>query len=277
MGVFASSPSPDVICPSPVKGEGVLIILLLLAITWIGPPVRAEETVLVAAAANLSHTLEELIARYEDHTGNMVRASYGASGNLTQQILQGAPFQVFLPADRKSLDRLQMKNHSIVASNVLARGRIGFFVPRDSSLAGQDLKSLLHALQNGKYRRLALANPETAPYGVAAMEALQKAGVWVLEEDKLLQGESVAQAMQFALSGGVDLGVVPLSYARLTEVAGKGEFLEIPEEWHQPLLQYRVLLVDTAPARSFYEFLRSPTAKEILKSHGYKTQLTNDK
>lgn len=254
----------------------IAVIFLLFCHAWIGLSVRAEETVLVAAAANLSHTLEEVIARYEEHSVSKVRASYGSSGNLTQQILQGAPFQVFLPADRKSLDRLQEQSRSIIARTVLARGRIGFFVPRDSSLAALNLKSVLHALQNGKYRRLALANPEAAPYGVAAMETLQKAGVWVLEEDKLLLGESVAQAMQFALSGGVDLGVVPYSYATLPEIAGKGEFLEIPESWHQPLLQYRVLLVDTAPARSFYEYLSSPAAIAILKAHGYETQLTND-
>ena len=250
----------------------VITFFLLLSGAGLLQAADTEAPVLVAAASNLSHALDAIIADYQAGTDARVQVSYGSSGNLTQQILQGAPFQVFLPADRKSLDRLHEKSHPIIASTVMAHGRIGFFVPKGSSFAGLNQKSMVYALQNGKYRRLALANPETAPYGVAAMEALQKAGVWVLEEGKLLLGESVAQAMQFALSGGVDLGVIPLSYARLPAVAGKGEFLEIPASWHQPLFQYRALLVDIAPARDFYEYLSSPAAKGILKAHGYETE-----
>ena len=250
----------------------MIVIGLLLAFPGPSVGVRAEDIPLVAAASNLSHALDEIVAAYQAETHAQVRVSFGSSGNFTRQILQGAPFNLFLSADQKYLDMLRAEDHPVVASSILARGRIGFFIPRGSGLSELDMQGIQQALQHGQYRRIALANPDFAPYGVAAMQALQSAGVWVLEQNKLLLGESAAQTMQFSLSGGVDLGVIPSSYAGLPEIALKGEFLLIPETWHQPLLQYRVLLTDTAAARRFYEYLRSPTALGIMKAHGYETE-----
>ena len=250
----------------------LVVIGLLLAFPGPSSGVRAEDIPLVAAASNLSHALDEIVAAYQAETHAPVRMSFGSSGNFTRQILQGAPFHLFLSADQKYLDMLRTEGHPVLASSILARGRIGFFLPRGSGLAGMDMKAIQQALQHGQYRRIALANPDFAPYGVAAMQALQSAGVWVLEEEKLLLGESAAQAMQFSLSGGVDLGVIPSSYAGLPEIAAKGEFLPIPETWHQPLLQYRVLLIDSAAGRRFYEYLGSGTALGILQKYSYETE-----
>ena len=164
--------------------------------------------------------------------------------------------------------------YEIESSAEFARGRIGIFIPNDSALKnhnslGQVFKSLFH----GRYQRIAIANPEHAPYGRAAEQALQNAGLWVIQQNKLLVGENAAQAMQFTLSGGVDLGIIPSSFARLPNIIKKGKFYLIPESWHEPIQQVIVLFNGANEStRQFYHYLLSDEATIIIRKYGYETK-----
>jgi molybdate transport system substrate-binding protein len=235
---------------------------------------HAAESPLVAAASNMSHVLTEIADAYHAETHRTVRLSFGSSGNFTRQILQGAPYSLFISADRKYLDILRQEGLQITTNSIFAYGRIGIFIPATSPLAAKtDLQDIMHALYNGSYRRLAIANPDYAPYGTAAMQSLQSAGLWVIEKGKLLIGESAAQTMQITLTGGVDLGIIPASYAKLPGIMEQGKFFLIPETWHKPVIQYLVLLDEAdQPSRQFYNYLLTDATKQILHKYGYVTE-----
>lgn len=231
----------------------------------------AEETPVIAVAANLSHPLAEISNRFEAETGIRVRLSFGSSGNFTSQIRQGAPYELFLSADRKYVDALSADGLTSGEPFAFAVGRIGALIPEGSSLSGAaDLRALINMMVNGNYRRIAMANPDLAPFGVAAEEALQSAGVWAVERDRVALAENAAQAVQFTFAGDVDIGIIPYSFALLPEVGGKGHFFLFPAEWHGPLLQWSLLLRNAGHgARRFHKYLGSSAARDILVKFGY--------
>ena len=245
--------------------------LVLCALLCISSIVTAAEPPLVAVASNLTQVVTEIAGRFETRTGITVKLSFGSSGNFARQILQGAPFQLFLSADKKYLDMLKDEGRQLVRITELARGRIGFFIPSDSTLSGiTDLDSIVNALEFGNYRRLVIANPDLAPYGLAARQALESAGVWIVDQEKLVLGENIAQAVQFSISGAVDIGIIPESSTLLPEVYNKGRYISIPETWHQPIQQYLALLSDVNPsAIRFYDYLMTQESREILLEYGY--------
>jgi len=227
----------------------------------------------VAAAADLKFALAEIAARFKLASRREVKLSFGSSGNFTQQIEQGAPFELFLAADENFIFRLADQGLTTGRGVLYAIGRIVLFVPHGSTLkaeAGwQDLKM---ALADGRLKRFAIANPAHAPYGRAARAALQYAGLWPAIEPRLVFGENAAQAMQFAASGSSQGGIVPLALSKAPEVAGRGSFLAIPAAWHagEPLRQRMVLMKGAgATARAFHDFLQQPVAREILVRHGF--------
>ncbi len=225
----------------------------------------------IAVASNMSHVLKEISTQFKLKTGSSVNLSVGSSGNFTRQILQGAPYELFISANKKYVNIRRKKGMSIEASSELARGRIGMFIPNNSPLYhSTDLDDVMKSLYHGQYRRMAIANPEHAPYGQAAKQALQYAGLWIIERDKLLVGENAAQAMQFTLSGSVDLGIVPSSFIYLPKIKNKGLFLLIPESWHQPIIQYLTLFKGAGDiSKSFYAYLLTDDSKNIIKKYGY--------
>jgi molybdate transport system substrate-binding protein len=225
----------------------------------------------IAAAANLTKPMGRIVEEFRSETGINMRVSYGSSGNLMRQIQQHAPFELFISAGGDYVDRLAAEGLAEGAAFTLAFGRIGALVPRDSPLADvTDLAGLMNKLKNGDFRRIAMANPEFAPFGVAAQQALEHAGVWAMEKDRIVLGENVGQAVQFTLAGGVDAGFIPLSFALETDIAARGRFLPIPAEWHAPLEQRSTLLRGAGPwARRFMEYLRQPAARAIIGNHGY--------
>jgi molybdate transport system substrate-binding protein len=231
----------------------------------------AAETPLVAVAANLSPALTEIADDYRIKTGARIKLSFGSSGNFYRQILQGARYHLFLSADKKFLDMLASDGRKISRSTAYARGRIGFFIPNGSRLSGvRDVRGVITAIEFDNYRRMVIANPEVAPYGAAAEQALGSAGVWVINRSKLLLGENASPAVQFSLAGGADIGVIPSSAAVQPEVSKRGKFIPIPEEWHKPILQYLVLLSATSqPAIRFYDYLLSEEAQRTLEKYGY--------
>ena len=244
---------------------------LLIQSARAAPQPQAAKPAAIAAAADLQFALPEIANAFERATGHQLRLSFGSSGVFTQQILQGAPFELLLSADEGYVDKLFAAGRCADRGVLYAIGRIALFIPNGSSLmADRDLADLGRAVRDGRLKRLAIANPEHAPYGRAAREALIHVGIWPLLENKLVLGENAAQASQFAASGNAQAGILPLSLVRGPEMLAKGAFVTLPQDWHAPLRQRMVLLKDAgAVARQFYAYLQQPAAREIFARHGF--------
>jgi len=225
----------------------------------------------IAAAASLNHVLVDIISRYREITGENVQVSFGSSGNFTRQILQGAPFGLFLSADKAYIEKLQQSGVTDGLGDVFARGRIAYFVPEGSVLAnGEGLKGLKTAVEEGLVRRFVIANPEHAPYGRAAMEILENAGLWKRLGDKLVLGENASQATQFTVSGSADGGLIALSQALTPKISSMGTYALIPEGQHAPLWHAMVLIKGAdEKVRRFYDFLQTEPVRFIFEQYGY--------
>lgn len=225
----------------------------------------------LAAAADLKFAIEEVAARFEKETGHKLRLVFGSSGSFYAQILQGAPFQMFMSADEDFVFKLHDAGKTLDRGRLYAVGRIGIKVPAGSPLkADGELKDLAAALKDGRLQKFAIANPDHAPYGMRAREALQRAGLWEAIQPKLVYGENISQTAQFATSGSTQGGIIALSLALAPQVARLGDFALIPADWHQPLKQRMVLMKDAPPAlRAFYDYLSTPPAQEVMKRYGF--------
>jgi molybdate transport system substrate-binding protein len=246
-----------------------LVTAFMPAAAW--SPVHAQTAPTVAAASDLKFALEEVALRFERETGNKVRLVFGSSGNFLSQILQGAPFRMFMSADEDFVFKLADAGRTVDRGRLYALGRIGIIVPNGSTLrADSDLKDLAAALKDGRLQKFAIANPEHAPYGARAREALQHAGLWEAIQPRLVLGENISQTAQFATSGSTQGGIIALSLARSESVARLGSFALIPADWHQPLRQRMVLLKDApAPLRTFYGYMGTQAAQEIMGRYGF--------
>jgi molybdate transport system substrate-binding protein len=243
----------------------VLSGLMLLA--------HAQDTtvVRVAAASDLKFALEELTARYEKQTGQNITLVFGSSGQFTTQIQQGAPFQIFMSADENFVYKLSDAGKTADRGKVYALGRIGIFTPNGSPLkADGSLKDLSASLQDGRLQKLAIANPEHAPYGERAKQVLQNTRLWNAVQSKLILGENISQAAQFALSGSAQAGIIAQSLAVAPAFADKGRFDLIDAKNHQPLIQRMVLIKPvSAAAQLFYDYLGSAPAQAVLSRYGF--------
>lgn len=247
------------------------LALGLVAPLMLGFPAAAEDPPVVAAAADLQFALTEIAAAFTAETGKEVRLSFGSTGNFATQIREGAPFQMFMAADQKFIAELHAEGLTRDEGTLYAEGRIVLMAPHGSALKPDEAMDNLAALIDaGKLTKFAIANPEHAPYGLRAMEALKHRGLWEKIQPYLVLGENVAQTAQFALSGNAEGGIIALSLARAPEVAAKGEFALIPQDWHDPLLQRMVLLKNAGPvAEEFYAYIQSPPAREIMVRYGF--------
>jgi molybdate transport system substrate-binding protein len=225
----------------------------------------------VAAAADLQFALEAVAARFKADSGRSVRLVFGSSGNFYRQISEGAPFQLFLSADERYVEQLAAAGKTRDQGVLYAIGRIVLLAPQGSALqVDGELQGLRAALAAGKVRRFAIANPEHAPYGQRAEEALRHAGLWAGLQGKLVLGENVAQAAQFATSGNAQGGIIAYSLALAPSLAGRGEWALIPQDWHQPLRQRMVLLNNAnATSEAFYRYLQEPAARAIMADYGF--------
>ena len=231
----------------------------------------AQTVAHVAAASNLKFALDEVAQRFEQGSGHRLRITYGASGHFYAQIMQGAPFHLFMSADEWFVHQLHDAGKTLDLGRVYAHGRIGVIVPKGSRIrADAELRDVAAALRDGRLRRFAIANPAHAPYGVLAREALQKAGLWDAIQPRLVYGENVSQAAQFATSGATDGGIIAYSLALAPAVAALGEFALIAQDWHRPLAQ-RMVLMRQSPvaAQAFYDHLATPDAQAMLARHGF--------
>lgn len=248
-----------------------LLAALLAALVLLAGGASAQAQPVVVAASDLKFALEELATQHRRVGGAPVRLVFGSSGNFYRQILQGAPYQLFLSADEDFVFKLAEAGKTLDRGQLYAIGRIGLLVPKGSPLqADGELKDLAAALKDGRLQKLAIANPEHAPYGTRAMEALQHAGLWNAIQPRLVLGENISQATQFATSGSTQGGIVAYSLALSPVVAAQGRFALIPEHWHQPLRQRMVLLRGAEPAaQAFFAYLQTPAAQAVLQRHGF--------
>ena len=249
----------------------LLRVTMALALFVATAAVQAQTGPTVAAASDLKFALEEVAARFEKDTGNKLTLVFGSSGNFYSQLLQGAPFQMFMSADESFVFKLADAGKTDDRGRLYALGRIGVMVPNGSPLrATGDLADLAVALKDGRLQKFAIANPEHAPYGARAKEALQRAGLWEAIQPKLVLGENISQTAQFVTSGSTQGGIIALSLAKAPAVAKLGSFALIPESSHEPLRQRMVLLKD-APAslRAFYDYIGTLAAQEVMARYGF--------
>jgi molybdate transport system substrate-binding protein len=243
---------------------------LVLALTLAGPAV-ADGPPTIAAASDLQFALPEIADAFEAETGETVRLAFGSSGNFARQIRQDAPFDLFFSADEAYVQDLAADGFTRGETTLYAVGRIVLITPHGSPLrADGALEDLQAAVADGRLEKFAIANPEHAPYGKRAEEALRHAGLWEAIQPKLVLGENVSQAAQFATSGSTDGGIIAYSLALSPKVADLGATALIPEDWHAPLRQRAALLKDAGPtAEKFFDFSRTPAARAIFRKYGF--------
>lgn len=240
----------------------------------VGVPSRAGAQAgepVVAAASDLQFALEEVAAAFQSQTGMAIKLNFGSSGNFARQIRQGAPFQMFLSADEEYVRDLARDGFARDDGALYAVGRIALVVPHGSPLRPDgSLDDLRSALDAGLVSRFAIANPEHAPYGKRAEEALKHKGLWERIRPRLVYGENVSQAAQFALSGNAQGGIVAYSLALSPRIAALGPYALISDEWHSPLNQRMALLKSAGPATTqFYRYVGQPAARRIFRRYGF--------
>ena len=235
------------------------------------PSVSSAEVPNIAAASDLQFALQEAANDFTKQTGRAVKLSFGSSGNYRRQIAEGAPFELFLSADEAYVYALAKEGKTVDDGALYALGRIVLFVPKSASIkADAALKDLSVAVADGRLKKFAIANPEHAPYGRAAHEALIHARLWDQIAPKLVLGENVSQAAQFATSGSAQAGMIAYALAISPALTTRGEFALIPAEWHQPLRQRMVLMKHAGDtAQAFYRYLQSPAAREVFSRYGF--------
>lgn len=235
-------------------------------------PLRAREAPpVVVAAANLEFALAEVAERFTAETGHPLRLSFGSTGNISRQIRQGAPFELFLAADDATLRALHADGFTRDEGVIYAIGRLALVAAHGGPLDVQaGLDGVAALLADGGLTRFAIANPEHAPFGIAAREALIARGLWDALQPHLVQGENVSQAAAFALSGNAEGGLIAWSLALAPQVAAQGSHALVPEELHSPLRQRMALMSGAGPvAETFFHYLQSPPAREILARYGF--------
>jgi len=238
------------------------------ALLALGVSTAQAEQVTVAVAANFTDTTKAIVPKFEQATGHTARVSYGSTGKLYAQIENGAPFDVFLAADVRRPNLLEKKGTAVEGTRfTYARGRLVLWTPGDKLNGEGDA-----VLENGDFGKLAMANPKTAPYGLAAKQVMERLGLFGTLGSKLVRGDSIAQAFQFVATENADLGFVALSQVRALPPAQRGSSWTIPAKLYAPIEQQAVLLehgADNPAAAAWLDFLQSDSAREIIEGFGY--------
>jgi molybdate transport system substrate-binding protein len=226
-------------------------------------------TLKVAVAANVQFVFKDIRTAFVEETGHDVEASFGSSGKLTAQILNGAPFDVFMSADMEYPEKLHAAGLALARPRTYAYGLLVLWTNRD--LALDDWRSLLNGTAVSK---IAIANPRTAPYGRESVRLLEHAGLLPQVKSKLVYGESIAQTNQYILSRAADVGITTSAVVRSPELKGRGSWIALPKDAYQPIAQGAVVVRRrdgdaSGLATRFHDFLYSARARAIFAGYGY--------
>jgi molybdate transport system substrate-binding protein len=220
---------------------------------------------IVAAAANLTEAFAEVGPLFTTKTGIRVVFSFGATADLAKQIENGAPFDVFAAADTEHVEQLERKGLLAPGTRALyARGRLVMWLPPGSHLKIERIQDITAKA----FERIAIAKPDVAPYGLAAVESLRNLGIWSEIEGRVVYAQNVSQARQYAATGNAEIAFIPLALVK----PGEGTYLEVSEETHKPIDQALGIIKESgkqAAARQFVEFLLSNEGQELLAKKGY--------
>jgi molybdate transport system substrate-binding protein len=242
-----------------------VLALLLASVTFC-----SAQTITVAAASDLQFAFQDVAARFEKSSGKQVKLIFGSSGNFFAQIQNGAPFDLFFSADldyAKKLDAAGVAEPGTLYE--YATGKIVLWAPRQSPV---DVNRGLQVLLDPAIKKIAIANPEHAPYGRAAVAALRHENLYDQVSGKFVLGENISQTATFVASGSADIGVVALSLALAPALKDKGKYVEIPAGDYPPIEQAVVILKSSQQketARAFLAFVKSPEIVNLLKTYGF--------
>ena len=254
-----------------MPGGHYLITRLLLPITLLFTTFLSAQEITVAAAADLTAALPEIISAYTKKTSQTVKVSFGSSGNLSTQIQNGAPFDIFFSADESYPNELIEKGFADKATLYrYAVGRLVLWVPNDVPLDVQKLG--IQALLDPAVKKIAIGNPAHAPYGRAAEAALKHFAVYDQISSKLVLGENISQAAQFVESGNAQAGLIALSHALSPAMKDKGHYWTVPLDAYPTLNQAAVVISKSKQpdaARKFLDFVRGPEGTALLKNFGF--------
>ena len=231
-------------------------------------PVFAEQ-MLVAVAANFIPPFRELAIEFEKSTGHQLQVAVGSSGNFYSQIKNGAPFDVFFSADHERPQKLEEEGLGVKDTRfTYAIGRLVLWSSNAGLIKGEE------TLSSKNYTHLAITNPKNAPYGLAAMQVMQKLRIWdkLQPQHIIIMGENISQTMGFVESGKAELGFVALSQVLDPNLKGKGSRWDVPNNLHEPIRQDVILLMkgkDNPAAKALMEFIGGPQAKTIIERYGY--------
>jgi molybdate transport system substrate-binding protein len=246
----------------------VAVLLAVVLLSW--GTVAGAQTVTIAAASDLQAVLPAIARNFEAQAGVTTRLTFGSSGNFFSQIQNGAPFDVLLSADLHYPQQLVASGQAIADTLYeYASGRLVVWARSDT---GIDVRRGLSLLSDPRIRRVAIANPEHAPYGRAAVAALQHEHLYEAVQPKLVLGENISQAAQFVQSGNADVGILALSVALAPAMKAGGAYSEIPSTMHPPIRQGAVVLrngTNEKGARAFLDFLKQPDSLKLLAGFGF--------
>lgn len=239
--------------------------MLVLSSACRGASAPASAELTVAAASDLTPAFEEIGREFEASHKTKVIFVFGSTGLLTRQIENGAPFDVFAAANVSYIDQLEQKGLIVPGTKrIYARGRITMWTTANSALKIEKIQDLTLP----DVHRIAIANPDHAPYGQAAREALEQAGIWETVRPKLVYGDNIRQTLQFAETGNVEVAIVALSLS----VQSKGRWVLVPQELHKPIDQGMGVIKTTkneAAARAFSDFVNGEKGRDIMKKYGF--------
>jgi len=249
-----------------------LIVTAVLAAAFVSQMCAAQE-ITVAAAADLQFAMQDVAARFQKETGKTVKLIYGSSGNFFQQIQNGAPFDMFFSANLDYPKKLEASGLTEPGSFYpYARGKIVIWVRNESKL---DLSSGMKILLDPSVKKIAVANPQHAPYGQAAVAAMQHDNIYQKVKDKFVLGENISQTASFVVSGSADVGMVALALALSPNMKDKGRYAEIPSGEYPPIEQACVILASSKnkeTARQFLSFVKTSAIADVLRSYGFDVQ-----
>jgi molybdate transport system substrate-binding protein len=246
------------------------LLLCVMLVLLCRPAIALADDIAVAAASDLQFAIKELIVEYEKQTGHHVKLSLGSSGNFYAQLQQGAPFDLYFSADIGYPKKLEEAGLTVPGSLYrYAVGRVVLWAPKQSPV---EVSKGLTVLRDAAVRKIAIANPKHAPYGRAAVAAMEQSQVYAEVKDRLVLGENISQAAQFIESGACDVGIIALSLAMAPVMKSAGSYWLIPAEAHPPLEQGAVIMKQSKQqdaARHFLQFMQSPQGQEVMTRYGF--------